>query len=325
MKALFPTLLFCTALATAQTQLRFTEILLDPAGPNTGFQLIEVHNIGNQPADLTGWQLVTPSGTYGLPPVTVPVGVFTLLHVAASGTSTPTDLYLPTMPALGTTGSLALFRSAATSNPTAIVDFVSWGGGQGAIAVAMVANRWTNTSDTVQVPATQGATMAHYDQHAYGSNLGSESWFTDRTPTLGGPNDGGAIYAAYYGCPQMLAPPQIGTGENDNRPWIGETWRLDTSYLPTLPTWMWVGIGLQPFAPLPLDPFGIPGCLWSASPDLVFAVNVQGYPWPIHVQVPPLSLLIGYQLEVQALVAAPTANAAGLLPTRVMFGFPGSR
>jgi len=28
---------------------------------------------------------------------------------------------------------------------------------------------------------------------------------------------------------------------------------------------------------------------------------------------------------VQALVAAPGANAAGVLPTRVIFGYPGSR
>lgn len=325
MNALVPALLLSAALATAQTQLRFTEILIDPIGPNAGFQLVEMHNTGNQVADLTGWHLVTPQGTYAMPSVSVPIGGFVMLHVAASGLSTATDIYLPTIPTLGTSGSLAMFRSAATSSPSAIVDFVSWGGGQGAIAVAMVANRWTSANDTVQVPSSPGSTMAHYDQHAYGSNRGSESWFVDGTPTLGGPNDGGAIYAAYYGCPQMLAPPQIGAGENDNRPWIGETWRLDTSYLPVLPTMLWVGIGLQPFGPLPLDPFGIPGCLWSSSPDLVFAANVQGYPWPVFVQVPPLPLLIGYQLEVQALVAAPGANAAGLLPTRVLFAYPGSR
>lgn len=325
MKPSLPVLFLTSALATAQAQLDFTEILIDPVGPNAGFQLVEMHNTGNQPVDLTGWQLVTPQGTYAMPPVVVPVDAFVLLHVAANGTSTPADIYLPTLPVLGPSGSLAMFRSAATSSPAEIVDFVSWGGGQGAIVVATIARCWTSTTDTVQVPSSPGATMAHYDQHAYGSNLGSESWFVDGTPTLGGLNDGGAIYAAYYGCPQMLAPPQIGTGENDNRPWIGETWRLDTSYLPVLPTWMWVGIGLQPFGPVPLDPFGIPGCLWSASPDLVFAVNVMGYPWPVYVQVPPLSMLIGYRLEVQALVAAPGANAAGLLPTRVMFGYPGSR
>lgn len=331
MKALLPVLIFCSALAlapaeaSAQAQLDFTEILIDPVGTNAGFQLVEMHNTGNQPADLTGWQLVTPQGTYAMPSVVVPVDAFVLLHVAANGTNTASDIYLPTLPVLGVSGSLAMFRSAAVTSPAAIVDFVSWGGGQGAIVIATIARCWTSDTDTVQVPSSPGFTMAHYDQHAYSPNLGSESWFVDGTPTLGGPNDGGAIYVAHYGCPQMVAPPQIGTGENDNRPWIGETWRLDTSYLPVLPTWMWVGIGLQPFGSVPLDTFGIPGCFWSSATDLVFATPVQGYPWPVYVQVPALSLLIGYQLEVQALVAAPGANAAGVLPTRVIFGYPGSR
>ncbi len=325
MKQFVAVLLSTSTAALAQAQLDFTEVLIDPVGPNAGFQRIELHNTGPQHADLTGWNLVTAQGTYPMPPVVVPAGAFALLHVASSGTSTNLDIHLPTLPVLGPSGSLALFRDAATNSPASLVDFVSWGGGQASIAIAVLANRWPTTTDTVQVPAFPGATLAHYDQHAYGANRGSESWFVDGTPTLGGPNDGGAIYAAYYGCPQLAAPPQIGTGENDNRPWIGEPWRLDTSYLPVSPTTLWVGIGLQPFAPVALDPFGIPGCWWSSSPDLVFAVHVPTDPWPIFVQVPPLSLLIGYRLEVQALVVAPGANAAGLLPTRVLFAYPGSR
>ena len=319
-----PSLALAAAVA-AQTRLDFTEILVDPVGPNVGFQLVEVHNNGNLAVDLTGWVLVSTTGTFALPAVVVPADGIALLHVARAGTNTPSDVYLPAMPALAAADSLALFRTAATSNPADLVDFVSWGGGQGAIGVAVLANQWPSTTDTIVPPATQGSTMAHYDQYVYSSNLGSESWFVDGTPTLGTRNDGGGIFAAGYGCPQLVYPPQIGTGENDNRPWIGETWRLDTSYLPVLPTFVWIAIGLQPFPPLPLDPFGIAGCSWSTSPDLVFAAYVQSYPGPVFVQVPNLQLLVGYQLGVQALVPAPGANAAGLLPTRELWAYPGSR
>ena len=322
---LFAALAGFAPFASAQASVRITEILLDPIGPNAGNQLVELHNTGNTSADFTGWNLVTPLGTYSLPPVVLPPYAHALLHVAATGISTASDLYLPAMPALGISGSLGLFRSAATSNPADLLDFVSWGGGQGAIAVAMVANRWTASNDTVTPTSVQGHSLAHYDQYAYGSNLGSESWFDDGTPTLGGRNDGGGIFAAYYGCPTLFAPPQIGTGENDNRPWIGETWRLDTSYLPVSPTMLWVAIGLQPFGALPLDPFGIPGCLWSTTPDLVFAAYVSGYAGSVFVQIPSHPALIDFRLELQALVPAPGANTAGLLPTRVVFGYPGSR
>lgn len=317
--------LFLVVCAGAQTRVDFTEILIDPIGPNAGHQLVELHNTGNVAADLTGWTLVTPAGTYSMPAVSVAAGAFVLLHVAASGANTMTDLFLPSMPALGNVGSLALFRSGATSNPADLLDFVSWGGGLGAIAVATVANQWPSATDTVQPPTVEGHSLAHYDQYAYASNLGSASWFDDGTPTLGGRNDGGALYVAYYGCPSSAYPPQIGTGENDNRPWLGESWRIDTSYLPVLPTLLWVGIGVQPFGSLPLDSFGIPGCFWSVNADLVFTAFVSTYPGPIHVQVPSHPALIDFRLEVQALVPAPGANAAGLLPTRAIFGYLGSR
>lgn len=325
MHALATTLALAATLATAQDRLDLTELLLDPVGTNAGTQRVELHNPGSSPVDLTGWHLVMPQGTWALPGMVIPANGHLLLHPAATGTSSASDIFLPTMPVLGTSGSIAVFRSANALNPTDLVDFVSWGGGQGAIVVATLARRWPSTTDTLAIPTIPGRTLAHYDQHAYGANRGSQSWFVDSTPTLGGRNDSGGLYAAYYGCPTLPAPPQLGTGENDNRPWIGETWRLDTSYLPVLPTFLFVAIGLQPLPPFPLDGFGIPGCEWSTSTDIVFATQVTTYPEAVLVQVPSQQLLIGYPLEVQAMVVAPAANPAGLLPTRSVIGYPGSR
>ncbi|MFO1077217.1 MAG: lamin tail domain-containing protein [Planctomycetota bacterium] len=317
--------LLVASFAAAQDRVRISEILIDPVGPNAGNQIVELHNYGNLTIDLTGWNLVVTNATVGLPGIALPAGQYTQLHVGANGVSNPGDIFLPGMPVLGASGSLALFRSPLIANPADLVDFVSWGGGQGAIAVAVAANLWPSPTDTVQPPAIEGHTMASYDQYVYSSNGGSESWFDDGTPTLGARNDGGAIFATGYGCPQSVYGPQIGSGENHDRPWIGESWRLETGYMPVLPTLLWVAIGVQPFAPLALDGFGIPGCFWSVSPDVVLLRFVQTYPDPIFLQLPASTALIDFPLDFQALVPAPNANPAGLLPTRAGVAYPGSR
>jgi hypothetical protein len=303
----------------------FTELLVDPIGANAGAQVCELRHTGHVAATLAGWRLVTPAGAFVLPTLSLAPGDVLLLHLGAAGTNTPRDVHLPTVPPLPAAGSLALFRSAALTDPTALVDFVSFGGGQATIGLAVAAGQWPSLQETVPLPAHEGATLAHYDRVTYGSRSEAAAWFADRTPTLGHANDGGGIFAEGYGCPLSLTGPLLGAGEDDNRPWIGANWRLDTGSLPTLPTLLWLAIGVQPIASVPLDPFGIPGCVWSTAPDIVFTRSVATYPGPIFVPLPADPLLVGYPLRLQALVPAPGANAAGLLPTRALLAYPGSR
>lgn len=310
--------------AQAIQRLEFTEVLVDPIGTNAGTQLVELRNTGNLAVDLSGWRLVTTAGAFVLPPFVVAPDTMLVVHPGAAGTNGAGHLYLPAVPTLATSDALALFRSAAVQNPLELVDFVAWGGGQATMAIAVQAGEWPNPADTVLLPNVAGHSIAHYDEVTYGSRNGSAAWFTDGTPTLGARNDGGGIFAAGYGCPLLLAGPQIGSGADDNRPWIGSTWRLTTSYLPVTPAWLWVAIGLGATGPVPLDPFGIPGCQWEAAPDAVLLRHVTADPDAIFIDLPADPLLVGYRLHVQALVPA-TGNAGGWLPTRELIAIPGSR
>lgn len=319
-------LLGSPALATAQTAtVEFVELLVNPVGPDAGAQKVELRNTGNVPADLTGWVLVTAAGTFAMPPVVVPAYDIVLAHVGQTGTSTATAIFLPTLPVLTNSATLALFRSSATSNPGELVDFVSWGGGQTTMALAIAAGQWPNAANTITVPAQEGHTMAHYEHATYVSRSRSESWFVDGTPTLGAANDGGGIFAGGYGCPQLTYGPQLGNGEDDNRPWLGEVWQLGTSYMPVLPTVMWVAFGLQSVGPVPLDPLGIPGCFWETSLDVVAAATISTYPQALQFPLPLQQAFVGSILYYQAAVAAPGTNPAGLLITRAMIAFPGLR
>lgn len=311
--------------AQTVTTVEFTELLIDPVGPNAGAQIVEMRNTGVTSADLTGWQLVTPAGTFALPPVILPWSGIVLLRLGQSGVSNQLDIFLPTVPALGSAGTLALFRSAATSSANELVDFVAWGGGQATMTIAQLAGQWPHPANQIAVPIVEGHTMAHFEDMTYGSRSEAAAWFADGTPTLGTPNDGGGLFAGTYGCPQLTFGPQIGSGEANNRPWLGESWRLDTSYMPVLPTTMWVAFGLQTLGTLPLDGLGITGCFWDTSLDVVVPVLVSTYPQSFFVSLPNQPSFVGSPLYVQAAVAAPGANPAGLLITRTVFAYPGLR
>jgi hypothetical protein len=92
-----------------------------------------------------------------------------------------------------------------------------------------------------------------------------------------------------------------------------------------VPASLWVAIGLGATGPVPLDPFGIPGCQWEAAPDAVLLRHVTADPDAIFIALPADPLLVGYRLHVQALVPASGVYAADWLPTRELIAIPGSR
>ena len=321
----FVAVLVTAALAAAQTDaVEFTELSIDPVGPNAGAQIVEVRSTGITAANLAGWRLVTPAGVFALPAVMLLPDAIASIHLGQAGIDTAADLWLPTVPTLTNSGTLSLFRSAATTSPAALVDFVAWGGGNAGIALAVAAGQWPNIGESIQPPTQEGRTMAHFDHVTYGSRSTAAAWFLDSTPTLGARNDGGGLFAGAGGCGLSYGP-QIGSGAENNRPWLGELWHLSTSYLPVLPTPMWVAFGLQTLGNVPLDGFGLPGCFWDTAPDLVLAFTIQTYPQDVLVQLPHVPSFVGSQLHVQALMLAPGANPAGLLATRSMVALPGLR
>lgn len=314
-----------TAPLAAQYGTEFTEVLVDPVGPNAGAQVVELTNQEFLPVDLSGWFLVTSAGSYALPASVLPAQGVAQLHLGQSGTSTPTDLFLPSVPPLASVDSLALFRSAATTNPADLVDFVAWGGGQTSIVVAVQAGQWPSPQDTVPLPGQQGCTIGHFDRVNYGSRDRAAAWFFDCTPTLGARNDGGGIFAGGYGCPGLSYPPQIGSGEEDNRPWIGEPWELDVGYLPATAGPIFVAFGLTDLGNLPLDPFGVPGCFFDVQPITVMTRFMPPLVGVILTSVPNDPGFVGLEFLLQGLVPFPGSNAANMLPTRVIHAHVGSR
>ncbi|MCA8974705.1 MAG: hypothetical protein KDC98_08280 [Planctomycetes bacterium] len=323
---LLPLIALCLPLgAQGVIRVEFTEVLADPVGPNAGAQVVEVRGSGNVAADFNGWYLVTPAGSYAMPAVVMPHDGIALLHLGQSGTSTPTDLYLPSVPTLTASDSLALFRSAAVTNPADLVDFVAWGGGQGAIATAVLAGQWPSALSSITSTVPEGQTLAHYDDVSYGNRSRPESWFVDGTPTLGLANDGGGIFAGGYGCPQVAYAPQIGSGAENNRPWLGESWRLDVGNLPPVSTWIFVAFGLDSIGSLALDPYGITGCFFEVDPMAVLTRLMPPSYGTIVTQLPANAAFVGLELRLQGVVPVAGANAAGVLVTRELLAYLGSR
>lgn len=320
-------LLLLAPFATGQTapRLMITEVLVDPVGANAGAQVVELHNTGNTPIDVTGWHLTSSSASIALPGVVIDPYRIARMHLGRSGTSSPADLFLPAFPELSRTDALGLFQSAQVTDPNALVDFVAWNGGQGSIHVAVQARQWPSTLESVRLPSSEGHTIAHFDAMTYGSPNVPEAWFADGTPTLGLANDGGGLFAGAYGCPALTFGPQVGSGEEDNRPWVGETWHLDIGYLPPSPTTIFLLLGTTSPGSIALDPFGIPGCFLGVNAEIVIPIPMPPLQGEWVTGLPNDPNLVGAEVLMQGVVPFPGANAANVLVTRVMHAFVGSR
>jgi len=314
----------CLLTATAQAQLtamRINELQLTP-----GAQILELKNHGSLAIDLAGWQLVTSGGQTPLPSTLVLADTTVLLHLGVPGSNTPLELYFPNAAPIDAVDTIALFRSPATAQPSELMDFVSLGGGQHGMNVAVLAGEWPSPQESILLSANSGQTLAHFDDVQYGSGDRPEDWFVDGTPTLGAANDGGGIFAGSWGCPGLDPYPVLGSGEQDNRPWIGESWQLDTYFLPPVQSTMWIAIGTNYTGPLALDPFGIANCMTTFQPYAITAYVVDANWDELQFTIPNHTALVGMQFYLQGLVSNyPTLNPAGIAATRVMHAIVGSR
>jgi hypothetical protein len=121
-------------------------VLYDPAGNDTGQEIVELYNRSGDPATLTGYDLrAGAAGYYTLPACTLDSHDFVAIHVNTSGTDTLHHLYTGPMDGnmSNTSASVVLFNST-THNAQTMVDFVQYGAaGQTWESAAQDAGLWT--------------------------------------------------------------------------------------------------------------------------------------------------------------------------------------
>jgi len=175
---------FNASLLFAQADPVFNEILYDPTGANSGNQLIEIKNVGDETANIGGWWLCKLLTYTQLPAgVTIPADGIIVLHVGGSGTNTSTDIYLSSMSALNASASdLGLYVNASFTSSSSMQDFVQWGsGGRGRESVAVSKGIWTAGNF---VPDVAEGHSIEYD----GDGEHSSDWVDQPTPTIGQEN-----------------------------------------------------------------------------------------------------------------------------------------
>ncbi len=300
------------------------EVLADPVGPNAAAQLIELANRSGNPVDLTGIYLVSGANQIALPMHLMPVDGIVVLHLGASGTTNPTDVYLPQAAPLAPSDTISIFASAAFTDPTELIDFVSFGGGMTGIQLAVTAGQWPSIVDSVVAPTVQGETIAHYGDYVLGSRHAASAWFVDGTPTIGTNNDPAAFFGVAPGCLGTFAPTFHLNGL-DNRPWIGHTWQLELFLLSPNPSTVWLALGTQgPWSSL--GAIGMTNCYTALVPFAITPYQMPANAGLIQVPVPNLAALVGAELRMQALASGfPTANSAGALASQPMLVVIGSR
>jgi len=302
--------------ATATAQLRVDEILVDPIGPNAGNQLIEIQSHGSA-TDLDGYQLVTGGNVLALPPVLLPAQSVVLLHLGASGTNTATDFYFPNAAPLSTSDSIALFRGTPITSGTNLIDFVSFGGGQTTLTLALQMLLWAGPQATVPVPTAEGVTMARIHTPGF-PQWTPKQWYADQTSTLGAPNDYASFDAIGGLCAGANGPtpaPRFG-GVGQGLPWIDSSWDVGMQLLPSTPSTVTLFLGtetpLTMFQPAPLT-----FCFTSVAPFAVQTVNLAPNSDVFQIPIPNVPGLVGLQLAMQGVVSGyATAFPFGLTETR---------
>jgi hypothetical protein len=103
-------------------------------------------------------------------------------------------------------------------------------------------------------------------------------------------------------------------------PWLGDTFVLRIATVPAAQAAL-VAFGSRAqwgavLLPLPLAPYGMPGCtLFAGGNVLLFAPGTGGVA-SVSVAIPNVAGLLGATIDAQAVVTDPGANAAGLVVTQ---------
>ncbi|MCC6464817.1 MAG: lamin tail domain-containing protein [Planctomycetes bacterium] len=161
--------------AVSLSPVTIEEVMVDPVGPNTGNQYVELYNSSSFDSDVGGWVVTNGVDTFTFPyGFRVKAGERVVMYVGAAGTATANAQFAPSFSDLPIgTGSLALLRSG-----TDLVDFVQWGTSPNSMeGSAVLVHEW-KAGDFVPV-ANEGRTY-NYD----GTASDSTAWHAG-SPTPG--------------------------------------------------------------------------------------------------------------------------------------------
>lgn len=153
--------------AVSLSPVTIEEVLVDPAGANTGAQYIELFNASQFQADIGGWVLTNGNDTYTFPyGFRVDPSARVLVHVGAAGSNDAANQFAPSFSELDVNaGSLALLRAGSD-----VVDFVQWGASGNAYeGAAVLVGEWVNGDYVLR--AQEGRSI-HYN----GTSSSSAAW-----------------------------------------------------------------------------------------------------------------------------------------------------
>lgn len=175
------------------------EILFDPAGSDTGQEVIELYNPGAESADLTGWQLYPDGiGYFTFPSFSLQPHSTALVHLRSAGTDDGANLYHAAAAAnMGnSSGSVALFKPGGRDAAT-IADFVRYhkpGSTERKTweSAAAEAGLWTTGDFVNTAAAEEGQSIALKTDGARG---GSGAWVLQTSPPFSSQNDSGQVNA----------------------------------------------------------------------------------------------------------------------------------
>ena len=302
-------------------QLAISEVLVDPVGPNSGKQIIEIVNTTNSAFTPTGWWICSPITYAAFPSISIPAGGVVQLHISAAGTNSKTDFYFSTYRNLATSDTFLIYKSAIFTNSADIIDFVSWGGGAGRIGQAVSVGQWNSRTATVALPNGEGKTIS-WD----GKGDSSSGWVSDAVASLGKPNRIASFSPYGKGCAGQFPAPTLLA---DVRPALGKTVKISAAKLPPiafLPTFLVMGVSNTTWsgAKLPLDLgfLGAPGCNLLASVD--FTVSAGNSNVDVRLPVPNQGQLIGVGFYLQAYGLLSGANPANLMVSSALAGVIGN-
>ncbi|CAM2070708.1 Lamin tail domain-containing protein [Sulfidibacter corallicola] len=171
-------------IATAQVVIN--EVLSNPDGPDG--QWVELANLGETEADLSGWFLcdrsVNPAYVSLGENRTIPPGGIVAVDLSGTGQDSATLWVLSAPWTIGTVdGEMGLYVDNNFGSPASIRSYMQWGSGNHPRAtVAVDANIWTDAAEFVTAPAA-GASLSFTGTG--GGPFGPNDWEESAEPDLG--------------------------------------------------------------------------------------------------------------------------------------------
>mgnify|MGYP002624534922 CR=1 FL=1 len=169
--------------APASAQIRISEVLANPVGPDAGNQKVELTNTATATINIGGWW-ICGFFAYRQFPASVPLapGGKYVIHIGATGTNDSGNYYTGAFPTLSPTDdSFSLYWTNSFGSASAIADFVQWGAtGQARENVAILAGVWPAGQYRPRAPEGGSVQLCV-------PAIGAADWHPG-PPTLGSPN-----------------------------------------------------------------------------------------------------------------------------------------